>query len=260
MKITNFSPYEIRHFIQNSRRYSRINGLLEGERKTLLFFYFLMLFYDACSIYHWRIVGLFSFFKKIHTDTFQPMIDRYVNIFFIWSNKYLIQRLNDYYPIRTLIEEKVFFEFHPKARYATNVIFQQSNLPAGNISENKRHFSEKHHIYEIKSEVSVLPNGISIGCSDAFPGPETDTLIFRKKINWHISVAKKDESYGSSLLYGGELCKHFSHSWAILADWCYAGLAKEIRIIICKKKTGKWVLSHAKKNKKSLHFTRQRAG
>lgn len=85
-------------------------------------------------------------------------IGRFVNIFITWSNEYVIPQRNDYYPMETVMEEKVVFEFYPEARYITDVISKQSNRLAGNISENKRLFSGKHHPYGIKTGVSVLTN------------------------------------------------------------------------------------------------------
>lgn len=94
----------------------------------------------------------------------------------------MIQRKNEYYPMEILMEEKVIFEFHSEARYTTDVIFQQSSRPAGCISENKKCFSWKQHLYGIKTEVSVLLNGIAIGCSDTFPGFKTDNSSFEKEL------------------------------------------------------------------------------
>lgn len=43
------------------------------------------------------------------------------------------------------------------AMYATDVTFQQSFGPSGNLAEGKNYYSGKHLLYRYKVEVSVFP-------------------------------------------------------------------------------------------------------
>ncbi|ETP52658.1 hypothetical protein F442_02362 [Phytophthora nicotianae P10297] len=54
------------------------------------------------------------------------------------------------------------FDHHPYARYATDVTFQQSNMPSGKMKERVAYYSAKHHLHGYKVEVSVLPNGLAL--------------------------------------------------------------------------------------------------
>ena len=87
-------------------------------------------------------------------------------------------------------EERAFSNFH-YARYAVDVTFQQSNRPSGNISEGKRYFSGKHKLYGYKVEVSVLPTGLAIGCTEHYPGSVSDLEIFRRNRPFHEEASKK---------------------------------------------------------------------
>lgn len=44
----------------------------------------------------------------------------------------------------------------PYKRQGTDVTFQQSNRPFGNIAKRKMHFSGKHKRYGYRVEISVL--------------------------------------------------------------------------------------------------------
>lgn len=59
------------------------------------------------------------------------------------------------YHMKELWEKDKNFKFYPEARYATDIIFQQNNCPAGNISENKKYFSAKnHHQWNLNRSIS----------------------------------------------------------------------------------------------------------
>lgn len=64
------------------------------------------------------------------------------------------------------------------ARYATYVTFQQSNPPSENMAEGKNYFSGKHKLYGYKVELSILPIGNFIRCTNHHPGSLSDLKYF----------------------------------------------------------------------------------
>lgn len=98
-----------------------------------------------------------------------------------------------------LYVKEILFQNFSEERYATDVIFQISNRPCGNVREIKYYFSGKHHLYGLKTEVSVLPNGFTISCRGHSPGSVADITIFRKLVLWHRFSTEKDESNLSSI-------------------------------------------------------------
>lgn len=59
-----------------------------------------------------------------------------------------------------LKENNQTFMFPPFAFYATEVISQQTNRPCKSMLEAKSYFSGKHKHHGLKTEASVLPNGL----------------------------------------------------------------------------------------------------
>lgn len=80
---------------------------------------------------------------------------------------------------------EVLLKYYEHARYATNVIFHQPELPTDTIAEAKKYYSRKYHLCGYKTEVSVLPNGLAIGCSRSYAGSTAGVCIFRETTNWH---------------------------------------------------------------------------
>lgn len=132
-----------------------------------------------------------------------------------------------------LIQNKVQFKYYPKARYATDVIFQMPNRPCENIRENKFDFSGMHHLYDLKTKFSVAPNR-SINCGKDSLGSVADSTIFQKRLSWESFATKKFESKDDSLEDDGGLNSEYSKNWAILVDKERAGLQENIRAIIPK--------------------------
>lgn len=62
------------------------------------------------------------------------------------------------------------FRHFPCALYATDVKFQQSNRPVGNMAEGKPYYRGKHKLYGLKVEMSVSPLGLAINCTEHFAG------------------------------------------------------------------------------------------
>lgn len=68
---------------------------------------------------------------------------------------------------------------YPAPCYATYVTFQQSNTITNNPD---RYYSQKHHLYVHKVEVSVLSIGLAVNCTNNDPGTEADITIFNKNM------------------------------------------------------------------------------
>ncbi|KAF1335965.1 Succinyl-coa:3-ketoacid coenzyme a transferase, partial [Globisporangium splendens] len=79
----------------------------------------------------------------------------------------------------------------PAARCCTDAIFQQSNKPGGNVQEAEPYFHSKYKLYGVKMEVSVLPNGQVIDCTNHFPGSTANIQIFRENMEFHTRELRK---------------------------------------------------------------------
>ena len=89
--------------------------------------------------------------------------------------------------------KNIGFKNYPMSRYATDVTFQQSFRPSGSFEEGKVYFSGKHKRYGYTTEVSVLPNGLAIGCRAQEPGSVSDLKIFEAMTSFHASQLRKRE-------------------------------------------------------------------
>ena len=96
--------------------------------------------------------------------------------------------------MRRLVGEMEVFESVPYALYATDVIFQMTEKPDGAFNESKVFFSGKHHLYGVKTEVSVNPSGLAIQASTRFPGSTADIDIFNVYRKFHrLKTTKADD-------------------------------------------------------------------
>lgn len=59
------------------------------------------------------------------------------------------------------------------------------------FTEAKLYFCEKHIMYDYKSEVSVLPNGICTCSSVHVPGSVADITAFRNNMLWRQTATAK---------------------------------------------------------------------
>ncbi|KAJ0398993.1 hypothetical protein P43SY_003598 [Pythium insidiosum] len=127
------------------------------------------------------------------------------------------------------------FDCFPSALYATDVTFQQSNRPTGNMAEGKVYFSGKHKLYGLKVEVSVCPSGLAIDATEHEPGSTADIQLFNKNIEFH-----KAQRVKTTAEYGidddGPLLVEFPDEWCVLVDKGYQGLGDHVRAIHPKKK------------------------
>ncbi|KAE9100205.1 hypothetical protein PF010_g14900 [Phytophthora fragariae] len=158
----------------------------------------------------------------------------------------------------------------PCARYATDVTFQQADRPVGGYNDAKMYYSGKHHLYGLKVEVSVIPTGVAINCTDWEAGSMADISIFRANKHFHtpamqkrpgedtinctdweagsmadISLFRANKHFHTSAMQKrpgqdtinvqGPQADRYQHDWAVLVDKGYQGLQDEFRTIQPKK-------------------------
>ncbi|KAH9117199.1 hypothetical protein AeMF1_008994, partial [Aphanomyces euteiches] len=153
----------------------------------------------------------------IATPTFQALITKFMVVVQPFLYDVFVYTVNETWSMEKLRTSGNSFQHYPSARYATDVTFQQTNMPAGNLAERKRYFSKKHHLYGYKVEVSVAPNGLALNCTKHYPGNESDIGIFRKNFAFHDSNLLKlprEESFVDE----GPLKENFPNQWIVLVD------------------------------------------
>ncbi|ETV92761.1 hypothetical protein H310_12991 [Aphanomyces invadans] len=147
---------------------------------------------------------------------------------------YLMRKYVDANAVKWTMQEMhakgIRFETYAYGRYATDVTFQQTNIPVGSYAEKKLYYSGKHHLYGHKVEVSVLPNGMEINCTRHYKGSVADKTIFDENIEFHrTNLSKRPSEFDMS----DETVPGERHSqWAVLADKGYQGIQRDVRAVI----------------------------
>lgn len=121
----------------------------------------------------WDTLG--SFFKT-NAATFQCMIHRIVQLLRENDYKEKVKRKSDVYTMFFIDEQDLLLKYHLKAHYAVDVIFKHLNYRAEMFGENCHYCSGNHH--GLKTEISVLSNGIAIGSSNTRPGLAANIKFF----------------------------------------------------------------------------------
>lgn len=88
------------------------------------------------------------------------------------------------------------FKYHLHARYATDVCFEQSNLPVGNTQEASPWYSGKHELHGYKLEDSVMPITRCISCTDHARGGRSDLEILESRKHFRKKAFKKRTEEG----------------------------------------------------------------
>ncbi|RHY71686.1 hypothetical protein DYB30_007549 [Aphanomyces astaci] len=127
------------------------------------------------------------------------------------------------------------FKNFPYARYATDVTFQQTNVPSGSYAEKKLFYSGKHHLYGHKVEASVLPNGFAINCTSYYKDSVSDKTIFDENFDFHAANLCK-EATDMDLADADDLGPDRELRWAVLVDKCYQGAQRDVRAVLPLKK------------------------
>ena len=73
-----------------------------------------------------------------------------------------------------------------------NFIFYLTNNFHLFFREQKHWFNNKHKIYCLKNEVSILPSGQAVNWSTGFPGSIHDFSIFMDNIYFHVNAIRKN--------------------------------------------------------------------
>ena len=84
--------------------------------------------------------------------------------------EHLVEDINSEWSTRDLVVAGKTFGNYPCARYATDVTFQQANIPYGLCEGRSIYFSGKHKLHGYKVEVSEMPTGKAINCTQHYPG------------------------------------------------------------------------------------------
>ena len=128
---------------------------------------------------------------NMKAETFERIIQKFVAIISGPVYEHYVSHQARKWSMKKMIDTNALFRGYPMARYATDVTFQPSNRPSGNLSESKLYFSKNYGLYGYKIEASVLPNGMSMGCSAHEPGSVSDFRIFQDMRHFHKEQLKK---------------------------------------------------------------------
>lgn len=232
--LTNFAPIEferlwstVRRHISTSWNVGRGNKCAHGPKDVLFMFLAVL---KHCG--KWDVVA--SVFN-IKAGTFQKMILSFTEAIAPYLYDKLVAAVADKFTMETLVLSGNAFKYHPFARYATDVTFQQTNMPTGLMQERSAYYSAKHHLHGYKVEVSVLPNGLAINCTQHYAGREADIEIFRRNHSFHLQHLLKSDSE-KHLADDGPMAEEHQGMWAVLADKGYQGLAVDFRAVTPHKK------------------------
>jgi hypothetical protein len=241
MRLTNFSHGEISRLWRRMESFVALNWNV-GRGKKCSYGGKDVLFMLLTSLKHcgkWDIVA--SVFK-VNPPTFQKMILKFASVVEPFLFEQFVSAVKDEWTMERLVQSGKTFTHHPAARYATDVTFQQSNVPYGLCEGRSIYFSGKHKLHGYKVEVSVLPTGQAINCTKHFPGRESDIEIFRHNEAFHVQcLAKSDRE--ETIEDAGVMTDRYPNEWAVLVDKGYQGLCSHFRAISPNKKRHGEILS-----------------
>ena len=120
---------------------------------------------EAC-----RLLGHASMRFQIERPSFERMVSKFVSFSSGHLYKLPVLDVANEFHVKTIDESQAKFSKFSETLYAVDVTFQQSFRPSGSIQEGKLYLSSKHKLYGLKTEVSVLHNGLAVNCSTRFPG------------------------------------------------------------------------------------------
>ena len=179
--------------------------------------------------------GTWDFLARIFhikAPTFERLVTKFVSIFSEPLFDKCVLEPHVHYTMSKLSQSKKLFKNYPCARYAKDVTFQQANRPSGSLEEGKKYDSGKHKVYGYKVEVSVLPIGIAVHCTDHYPGSIADIEIFYKNLDFHdVGLAKSEKKAARDGLDSGPLKQEYPKYWAVLVDKGYQGSQERVRAI-----------------------------
>ncbi|RHY68737.1 hypothetical protein DYB34_009084 [Aphanomyces astaci] len=163
--------------------------------------------------------------------TFEKRVMSFIEVMHPYLLRKYVHGMASKWSMHELAANGTRFEHYPYARYATDVTFQQTNVPVGSYAEKKLYYSGKHHLYGHKVEVSVLPNGLAINCTSYHKGSVSDKAIFDDNLDFHRTNLTKHPSEMEMTDTGGHV-----EQWAVLVDKGYQGIQHEVRAVLPTKK------------------------
>lgn len=248
--MTNFSPLEFQTLWSRSSDFVK-SVYNQGRGKKCAVSAQDMLFITLTVLKaggQWDFLGRLFGFKG---PTFERMVLRYVNHIVDYFYRVHVEKCEAKMGMKKLVAVQSTFSTFKYARYATDVTFQQSHRPGGSVQDGKKYYSGKHKLYGYKTEVSVLPCGLAINCTNHSPGSVSDFEMLRRNISFHKSATKKKDTE-SEIDDFGELSSEYPSAWAILVDKGYQGIHEILRGVHPVKKpfNGQLTLSQTQFNRK----------
>ena len=152
--------------------------------------------------------------------TFERLIMNFIRMLSDYAYDAFVGSCLAQWSMESMRKKNSSFKHFTRARYATDVTFQQSFQPSGSVQEGKRYFSGKHKLNGFKVEMCVLPPGIAIDCTGHYPGSVSDLEIFKENIRFHKRSLKKTIEEREEVdigIHSGQWPEH----WGIFVDKGY---------------------------------------
>ncbi|RHY27691.1 hypothetical protein DYB25_011205 [Aphanomyces astaci] len=193
MTLTNFTPSEFNLLWSDVRQHVFKHWNVGSGRKCEVTTrdMLLMLITTLKHCGTWDIVAQ-TFRQPV--ATFEKRVMGYLEVLHPYLMRTYVHSMATKWTMKEMAASGCRFQNFPHARYATDVTFQQTNVPAASYGEKKLFFSGKHHIYGHKVEVSVLPNGLAINCTSYHKGIVSDKAIFDENMEFYRTNLAKTPS------------------------------------------------------------------
>lgn len=155
LRITRISPNNLSHVFDERKCLLKRNWNVGRSKRSkhlifdVLFMLLVVFKVDGSSVH-------LEFLFENNISTFHRMKDKYIGLFHPWNYRIFCKRS------RT----RVACEQISKRRVIVQILWR--NRSAGNIFQNKRYFSGKHHLYRLKVEISVLLVELAIETSKCY--------------------------------------------------------------------------------------------
>ncbi|ETW03945.1 hypothetical protein H310_04360 [Aphanomyces invadans] len=215
MTLTNFSPSEFNLLWADIRQDVFRHWNIGSGRKCSVKPRDLLLMMLA-SLKHCGTWDIVAQTFRVTTATFEKRVMSFIEAMHPYLTRKFIHGMASKWTMHELAANGTRFENYPHARYATDVTFQQTNVPVGSYAEKKLFFSGKHHLYGHKVEVSVLPNGLAINCTSYHKGSVSDKAIFDDNLDFHWTNLTKNPREIEMTVVDGQ-----PEQWAVLVDKGY---------------------------------------
>ena len=181
-----------------------------------------VLFMTLCVVKH---EGQWDFHAKmfgLKGPSFEKLIMKFVDLLWLPVYEQYVEHQATKWTMTAVSDVGRLFRHFPVARYATDVTFQPSYRPSGSVHEGKRNYSGNHKQYGYKMEVSVLRNGMAIGCSEHEPGSVSDLILFQR-MQYFDDKQLQRKGGEKELDDDGPDVGKYPESWDVLVDKGYQG-------------------------------------